>query len=221
MKHVKYTVIAAGVVLGLMLTSGAKQGEPTFQRARIYDSPEQVSPILVGTQIPNVPLQDVDGGTVQLADRISQKPAVVIFYRGGWCVYCNRQLGQLMEIEDEILAAGFQIIAISPDNLAGIQKSYGKHQMNYTLLSDSSAEAAKGFGIAYRVDDSMQKKLAKHNIDINKASGYDHAILPVPAVFVIDGGGMVTFEYVNPAYATRLHPSVLLAAVKAESANSK
>ena len=180
-----------------------------------------MSPVLVGTKIPAVTLQDVNGSTVQLTERVSQKPTVLIFYRGGWCVYCNRQLGQLSEIEKDILDAGFQIIAISPDKPDQVQKSYDQHKMKYTLLSDSSGDAAKAFGIAYRVDEPMLKKLAQHKIDINEASGYDHNILPVPAVFVIDTNGMITFEYVNPAYSVRLHPSVLLVAVQAESTNSK
>ena len=221
MKSKKITLIIAVLVLGVLLTSGATQEYKTSERARVYDSPEKVCPVLVGTKIPDVALQDVKGDAVKLTERISQKPTVLIFYRGGWCVYCNRQLGQLIEIEKDILGAGFQIIAISPDTPDEMQKSYGQHKMNYTLLSDSPGDAAKAFGIAFRVDEPMLKKLAGHKIDINKASGYDHNILPVPAVFVIDAEGTITFEYVNPVYRTRLHPSVLLAAVKSESANSK
>jgi peroxiredoxin len=221
MKPMKYTFIAALLTISMLIVAGANHERQISDRAKIYDSPQNVCPILVGTKIPDITLQDIRGEKVELMKQISQKSTVLIFYRGGWCVYCNRQLGQLMEIEKDILDAGFQIIAVSPDKPAEIQKSLDQHQMNYTLLSDSPADAAKAFGIAFRVDQPMLKILTEYKIDINKASGYDHNILPVPAVFVIDTKGVITFQYVNPAYTTRLNPSVLLAAVKAEAAKSK
>lgn len=221
MKSIKFTLIVAILVFGVLLMTGARKADEKSERAKVYDSPQKVCPVLVGTKIPDITLRDINSNEIKLIERISQKPAVIIFYRGGWCVYCNRQLGQLIEIEKDILGAGFQIIAISPDTPDEMQKSYDQHKMNYTLLSDSSGDSAKAFGIAFRVDEPMLKKLADYKIDINKASGYDHNILPVPAVFVIDTEGIITFGYVNPNYATRLHPSVLLAAVKAESTNSK
>ena len=215
------TLIAAILMMGLFLTASGKEHQNETNRARVYNAPENVCPVLVGTTIPKATLQDVDADSVPLMDRVSQKPTVLIFYRGGWCMYCNRQLGQLNEIEKDILDAGFQIVAVSPDKPAEMQNTYNKHDMNYTLLSDSTAEAATAFGIAFRVDDPTLEKLKNYKIDINAASGHDHNILPVPAVFVLDTKGTILFEYVNPVYSTRLHPSVLLAAVKAASSDAQ
>lgn len=214
MKSVKYVLVSALLTATVLITAGANHEHPS-ERAKIYDAPDKVSPVLVGTKIPDVTMLDFKGVPVNLAKRISEKPTVLIFYRGGWCMYCNRQLGQLMEIEKDILDAGFQIIGVSPDKPEEVQKSKVKHQMNYTLLSDSTADAAKAFGIAFRVDNPMLKKLKSYDIDINAASGHDHSILPVPAVYVLDKEGTILFSYVNPVYSTRLHPSVLLAAVNA------
>ena len=54
-----------------------------------------------------------------------------------------------------------------------------------------------------------------YGIDLEEASGYDHHLLPVPAVFVIDPEGVIDFQYVNPDYRARLDPNVLLAAARA------
>ena len=221
MKFFKLTLIAAILTSIFFLTGAAEKSLNNPNRARVYDAAQKVCPVLVGTVIPDVTLQEVNGNTLRLMDRISQKPTVLIFYRGGWCVYCNRQLGQLKEIEQEILDAGFQIIAVSPDRTAEVKKTYDQHELNYTLLSDSTASAATAFGIAFRVDQPTLDRLAGYNIDLNAASGHDHHILPVPSVFVLDKKGTILFEYVNPVYSTRLNPAVLLSAVKAAAADSE
>ena len=42
--------------------------------------------------------------------------------------------------------------------------------------------------------------------------------LPVPAVYLVDGSGTITFHYVHPDYKLRLHPELLLAAVSVDPA---
>jgi len=37
----------------------------------------------------------------------------------------------------------------------------------------------------------------------------------VPAVYLVDGEGMITFHYVHPDYKIRLDPDLLLAAARA------
>jgi len=76
-------------------------------------------------------------------------------------------------------------------------------------------EAAQSFGIAFRLDDATVKQFKAYGIDVEEASGYDHHLLPVPAVFVIDPEGVIDFQYVNPDYRARLDPQVLLAAAQA------
>ncbi len=46
--------------------------------------PEGVRPLLIGATVPPVPLTDSEGEAVDLGDVLSNKPTVVIFYRGGW-----------------------------------------------------------------------------------------------------------------------------------------
>ena len=48
-------------------------------------------------------------------DDILAKKTVLVVYRGGWCPYCNSQLSDLQDIENQILQLGYQIIAVSPD----------------------------------------------------------------------------------------------------------
>lgn len=109
---------------------------------------------------------------------------------------------------------GYQIIAIGADRPAKQRQSIQRHLITYTVLSDSSMTAARAFGLAFRVDDTLFQQYKEHGIDLEEASGMKHHILPVPAVFLVDTEGVIQFEYVNPNHRVRLHPDILRAAAK-------
>jgi len=125
------------------------------------------------------------------------------------------QLGQLQEIEPELLDMGYQIIAISPDRTENLRKSVAKNKLTYKLVSDSDMNGAKAFGLAYRVPADQLEKMKEYGINIEEASGRKHGLLPVPGVFLVGTDGVIAFEYVNPDYTVRLDPGLLLAAAKA------
>jgi peroxiredoxin len=173
---------------------------------------EDISPVLSGTKIPDVTLTDINGNTVDLLNRISGKPAILIFYRGGWCPFCNLQLSQIQKIDSDLVALGYEILAISPDRPDELKKSIEKHNIDYTLLSDSSMNACLKFGIAFKVADEIIEKYKSYEIDLEASSGLNHHLLPVPSVFIIGTDGIIKFQYVNPNYKIRLDPDLLMAA---------
>src|SRR5688572_14825020 len=89
---------------------------------------------------------------VKLPDMYSSATTVVIFYRGGWCPYCNKHLSSLVKVEKDIAAAGAQIIAISPDTPEYLSQTAAKAGAHYQLLSDSAADAIKAYGLAFKVE---------------------------------------------------------------------
>ena len=52
------------------------------------------------------------------------------------------------------------------------------------------------------------------SVDLEKASGYDHHYLPVPATYLVGNNGVIQFQYANPNYKMRLDPDLLIAAAK-------
>lgn len=59
---------------------------------------EDISPLLIGETLPKAKLLDSKGNTFELNDILKTKPTVLVFYRGGWCPYCNLQLSGLASI---------------------------------------------------------------------------------------------------------------------------
>jgi peroxiredoxin len=183
--------------------------------AELAPAADQVRPILNGSKLPEVTLRTVGGESTTLAAQVAGKPAILVFYRGGWCPYCNLQLSELRLVEAEAQALGYQMIAVSPDRPEELAKTLGKEKLTYTLLSDSKAEALKAFGIGFRVDDKTYLQYKAYGIDLEQASGEANRALPVPSVFIVDGEGVLQFSYSHPDYSIRIPGDVILAAAKA------
>ena len=123
-------------------------------------------------------------------------------------------MSQLEEIKDQIDALGYQLIMISPDLPDKIKETIDSHHFSSLFLSDSKVAAAIAFGIAFQVDSETLEMFAEYGIDLNAASGENHHILPVPAVFILSSDRTISFEYVNPNFTERLNRNVLLAAAE-------
>jgi peroxiredoxin len=175
----------------------------------------EIKPLQAGEKIPATKLKTVDGKSFDLMAAAKEQRLAIIYYRGGWCPYCNMQLGQLQETDAKLRELGYRILAISPDSPAKMKESLDEGHMTYTLLSDSSMETAKAFGIAFEVDQATLKKYEGYGIDLEAASGEKHHQLPVPSVFLVGTDGVIDFVHSDENYKKRLAPEVLLAAAKA------
>lgn len=178
----------------------------------VPDDPRQIRPLAVGTTAPAFVVHREDGSDYAFnAARLSQ-PTVLIFYRGGWCPYCNANLADLRNAEKELNQRGFDVLFLSADKPELLRSSLKEPHPGYTLLSDAKMNAARAMGIAFRVDDDTYEKYKGYGIDLEQASGAKHHELPVPAVFIIDRSGIIRFVYANADYKVRLKADELLAA---------
>ena len=121
--------------------------------------PEDISPLLIGESIPVLKLPKASGESFDLNRSVSETPTILVFYRGGWCPYCSKQLGGLQEIEKDLIKLGYQIIAISTDSPDNLGNTIDKQKLSYTLLSDADLNAAKRFGIAFKSPKNYDKFL--------------------------------------------------------------
>lgn len=173
--------------------------------AQIADKAEKVSPLLIGEKIPNVILHDANGKEVKTKE-IFNKKTVLVVYRGGWCPYCNSQLADMQDIEKDIIAQGYQVIAISPDAPSFLKQTIDKKELQYQLYSDSEGVFSQAVGIAFKRE---KPKLDKYS------EGKNPGFLPVPTVYVLNDNQEIEFMYINPNYGTRLKGEVLMAVLKA------
>lgn len=175
------------------------------------DLPKQaieIAPLLIGEKIPNVTLKSVENTDVDLMELISKKRTVLVFYRGGWCPYCNAHLVALAEAAKELLALGYQIIAISPDAPASLKVTDHKEKLNYLLLSDSTGKLSKSVGVAFQAPENYKATIAKGS------DGVNNFFLPVPAVFILNTNAEIEFEHIAPNFKNRISNNLLIVVAK-------
>lgn len=177
--------------------------------AQVPKNAEDICPLLMGESIPKATLQDSEGKQIELGKLLSNKPTVLVFYRGGWCPYCNVQLSGLVKIEKDILDLGYQIIAISPDDYRNLQTTESKDSIKYTLLSDPDTKFIQQMGIGFKTP-----LMLKGFIATKGQKGETSEIMPVPTVMIVDEKGKILFEYINPNYKERISGEILLAVLK-------
>jgi peroxiredoxin len=114
-------------------------------------------------------------------------------------------------IRPDLKAMGYRVVAISPDRPAKLRETAGKLKLDYTLLSDAPADAVRAYGLGFTLDQETREKYKGYGISLEEASGYEHHILPVPAVYLIGTDGIVDFVHYDPNYKKRLSPDELLA----------
>lgn len=202
-KTKKTTIMKNTILFALLLLVN------TSLLAQLPENPEDVSPLLVGETMPDVQVTTLDGQSVNFLELVKAKPTVVIFYRGGWCPYCNRHLAEVGQAEADIIAAGYQILAISPDDAEHLKGTADKNDLKYQLLSDSNGALTKAAGLAFQAPERYGKMLGEHS-----GGGNSEGFLPVPAVLVLNTKGEILFEYINPNYKVRMSGELLKAVLQ-------
>lgn len=170
-----------------------------------------ICPLKVGTEIPDVAIFNSDSTAQSLKELTTEKPSVIIVYRGAWCGYCTKHLAELNDIKTKVDSLGFQMFGITVDQPTKLSESEKRAKTEIPVYSDPTIEAITALGLDWKVDDALfEKYKTKYKLDLEEWSGQDHHTLPVPAVFVVKEG-VIQFQYVNPNHNTRLKAETLLA----------
>jgi peroxiredoxin len=143
------------------------------------------------------------GKTINLEEQLKSGAVVLIFYRGQWCPYCNKQLKRLEDSLSLITAKGATLIAVTPEKQENISKTIEKTKATFPILFDDGLKIMKRYDVAYKVDDKTVEKYKGYGIDFNETNGTNGASLPVPAVYVINKEGVIVYKYFDVDYRNR------------------
>ncbi|MBU2870634.1 peroxiredoxin-like family protein [Colwellia sp. E2M01] len=171
--------------------------------------------IKVTEKAPSFILPNQQDILVSLAELLKNGPVVLTFYRGSWCPYCNLQLRALQGKLTEIQALGAQLVAISPqvpdDSLTTNEIS----EIDFIVLSDQDAKVAAQFGVAWEVPEYLLEHMrVDRELDLEAINNGNGSILPIPATFIIDTNGEVTWRYIDVDYRTRSEPDDIIKALQ-------
>lgn len=168
----------------------------------------------VGEKAPDFILPDVHGRGMKLSEKTATGPVVLIFYRGGWCPYCNIQLRALQRHMDTLRSLGASLVAISPQSPDNSLSTAEKHKLEFDVLSDVGGRVAREYGLVFELSEPLREIYLKWDLDLTKWNGDGSWDLPVPATYVLDRQGIIRTAQVDSDYTRRMEPSDILAALK-------
>jgi peroxiredoxin len=166
-----------------------------------------------GSRLPDGDLLDVAGQPATLAQNLGGKPAVIVFYRGGWCPYCNIALRTYQaQLVPALAERGISLIAISSQTPDGSLSTKESEELTFTVLSDPGNQIARQLGILTAPSDGTRAGQLQLGLDLTQVNADGTTALPMPAVVIADAGGVIRWIDVHPDYTTRAEPGQVLQA---------
>lgn len=137
----------------------------------------------IGDKAPAFEAITQNGDTVTL-DSLKGRRAILYFYPKDNTSGCTLEAKSMRDGKAALAEAGYEIYGISPDSQRSHQNFCAKHELNFTLLSDTEKRMVEAFGVW------VEKKM------------YGRSYMGVQrTTFIIDAQGVVEhiFEKVNTA----------------------
>jgi peroxiredoxin len=169
-----------------------------------------------GAVMPDADLLDVHGVATSLAQARAGRPAVVVFYRGAWCPYCNIALRTYQAgLAPTLADRGYAMIAVSPQKPDGSLTAAQTNELTYTVVSDPGNHIASALGILTTPSTEAVAAQQKLGLDLAEHNADGGLTLPMPTTVVVDATGVIRWIDVHPNYTTRSEVPDILAAVDA------
>jgi len=203
----------------LMKKNSAKKPDPArtqdFERGiqELAESGILEKAVKKGDAAPDFTLPDIQGNPVTLSELLKKGPVVLVWYRGGWCPYCNLHLQTLQNALPDFQAAGAQLVAVSPELPAKTEITSQKHTLGFPVLSDQGNKTASAYGLVFTLPDYVSKRYHQF-FNIEEYNGDKSETLPLSASYVIGQDGKVTYAFLDADYKKRAEPKTLIKKVK-------
>ncbi len=170
--------------------------------------------VAVGDRLEPFTLSDATGTAVTLDHLVEVGAAVIVFYRGGWCPYCNLALRTYQqELLPEVVSYGARLVAISPQTPDQSLSTAEKAELDFTVLSDPGSRVAQQVGIVFQQADEVLDAQRTLGLDLTKFNAEGSTMLPRPTVLIVDQERRVRFVDVQPDYTARTEVADIIASL--------
>jgi peroxiredoxin len=172
--------------------------------------PAGVAP--AGAVFPDGALLDAHGADTTFAAVRAGRPAVVVFYRGAWCPYCNLALRTYQqELAAHLEEKGYALVAISPQKPDGSLTTQETNGLSFDVLSDPGLQIARQLGILTVASDDALAAQRQLGLDVTSVNADGTPTLPMPTTVILDADGTIRWIDVHPDYTTRTETAEILA----------
>jgi len=164
-----------------------------------------------GHTLPEITLPNIHGEQVSVKNILKDNRVVLVFYRGGWCPYCNLELQALQDLLPEFDAKGVKIVAISPETPDNAAKTTNEHSLGFEVLSDADNVIAKQLGLVYQLPAELNELYLQFGINLAENQGNENRELPIAATYIVEQDGTISYHFLEEDYKLRAEPSDVIA----------
>ena len=167
----------------------------------------------MGDQAPSFTLTNQTGDEVSLASLLESGPVVLMWYRGGWCPYCNLTLRAYQERLDEFSALGATLVALSPELPDRTLSTAEKEDLGFQVLSDVGNAVAREYGVVFELTEGVKSNY-EQAFGLSAYNGDDSGELPLAATYVIGRDGVIRWAFLAADYRNRAEPADVVEALQ-------
>lgn len=167
-----------------------------------------------GSFVPDFTLPNAFGSSFRLTDALEKGPVVLVFYRGGWCPYCNLQLHEYQKSLSRIRDLGAMLVAISPEAPENAEQTIKKGELAFEVLSDTNNRVGRSLGLVFGLPEDLKKLYKSFGIDLEASQKNPDWELPVPATYVVGQDRKITWAFVDVDYKKRADTEDILSALR-------
>lgn len=153
------------------------------------------------------------GEKVKISEKLKKGPVVLVWYRGGWCPFCNLQLHAYQDFLPDFKRYGAELVAVSPEKPGYALSTKEKIGLDFDVLSDVGNVIAKEYGLVYTIPSKVARLMEK-TFHLSYYNGDDSNELPLAVTFIIDTDGIIKYAFVTPDFRKRAEPSEVVSVLR-------
>lgn len=196
MKTIKSIIVASFMLMSLSVSA---------------QNPEKA--LKVGEKAPMFELTNSVGKKVSLEKLLKKGPAVLVWYRGGWCPYCNLALNKYQEALPEMKKLKAQLVAITPEVPDSSFTTQERNNLKFEVLSDTNNQVGRKYGLVFKLAPDVEKRY-ESGFGLSHYNGNTNAELPMPATYIVDKKGIIRYAFVDADYKKRADPNEVIKALR-------
>ncbi len=165
----------------------------------------------VGESAPEIVGVDQNGKKINSTEILKHNKILLVFYRGNWCPHCKKHLASLQERLDEFIEKGVYVMVVTPETVERTKQTSEMWHINFSIVHDVGNKIMNDYKVAFEVNHDnvpnyygiVSRNVAEYNVQNNN-------VLPVPATYIIDQNGIISYVQYDPNYKNRSNFSEIL-----------
>jgi len=147
----------------------------------------------IGDDAPLITGVDQFNNEINSNEILKNDKILLLFYRGNWCPYCKKHLGELEKNLENLSKKGVYVIVVTPEKPEKIKETSKKINANFSIVFDKDNSIMNTYKVAFEVNETnvsnyfsaTMKRISDYNVENNN-------VLPVPATYIINKNKKIT-----------------------------